>query len=356
MFRRQITPPLTALLILALCGVAIAFFSRSRAEERGISLLEVIHAESPRLEVFPIDVACDFEAWKSNYEARYDLTFERYRPLYNLCQAASRATDGEISEMIDAFPSLAVKEKAMAMLAIFLNEQARRRPSSTFAPIDSDRIPGTYDDLLSEKAWEKRIDVMRGCVDDQTVAFEPLNDEGLEEEWEADLRWNFLRLQAILGRANPLRSDSTFESFLSDSVPNAELQESRLLYMSRTSPVPFLYSLALIETQSAIPDALRQVETRDFWDLDFDSDQTDLISILANPDWSTLKEQGIIKARRISASDAVKEVEFIRAALLTQFSFSRRSGLAPMKNGNSSTRQTLGEIADVLSRLRTPRS
>ena len=342
-------------LFIALTTPLCFRFATVAAESSG-DLVNVVREESARLEVFPLSIACN-SSKRFQYEARYELSFERYRPFYNLCQAPTFATSEDVARLIDAFPTLSTKERASAALVLYLYEQRRRKPSDSFRNGAEASSESSYDETMSEEDWEKLVDAIRSCVDDPSVAFEALGDFGLVESWEAGIRWNFLRLQTILGTFNPLPLDAEFAKLSDDfHVASFDSTRSQWLHMAREFPAPFLYALALIETELAATWRFEDVESLNSWDLQYDSERNDLAFIMSSPDWRALKERGIVSTEKISNEKAREEIDFIRAALLTQFAYSRQGLFSPL-SGNCSVRFTLGAIAESLLASRSaPRS
>ncbi|MBQ9812855.1 MAG: hypothetical protein IJM54_06030 [Thermoguttaceae bacterium] len=115
-------------------------------------LLNVIRTEATQIEVFPLDYVM---GGRSDWAMRYELTFERFQPIYRFKERACVATLAEVDECIARIDELTPKEEALVLAAICLFERTRRPCPSEFViesgNDDDKRLTPYPNDSESEK-------------------------------------------------------------------------------------------------------------------------------------------------------------------------------------------------------------
>ena len=190
------------------------------------SLWDAIQATEP-LKILPMDLF--IETSHANYNKkspvslagekiiaeRYELTFEQFRLFYALLGSAQNASREELLECARRFDELSEKGKALAMVAFYVAEQARRAPISNsdearnafFSP----RFKRSVDDTITSEDWNRLVALMEKTTNDKSIAFHGASDEGLKERWEEDFRKSCLRFQFCLGDRSPYFAGDNFQ-------------------------------------------------------------------------------------------------------------------------------------------------
>ncbi|MBQ9874758.1 MAG: hypothetical protein IJM30_09870 [Thermoguttaceae bacterium] len=201
---------------LALCAFGANLFAQEERRPENESLLETIKIEAANMEVFPVDMIANStkgavyqkanlarqerlgkNCYIPKWGERRELTFERYLPFYRFKTRVGLASPEEIDECVDEFYKLTVREKALAITAIFIFERVRRRPfkdehkltpNGSYAarfpffpyyPIH----PYRYDyislllpkyvpnEAISKEKWEKWNATIENCLGNKEIAF-----------------------------------------------------------------------------------------------------------------------------------------------------------------------------------------
>jgi len=153
------------------------------------------------------------------WHVRYELTFDRYIPMFEFKERVVRAEIKEIENCIDRIDEMTPKEKALLFTAFYIFESRYRlNPGRQWAvklmqasesSVSSRMIVNEYDyeicylNFLSRYMWDKWFTVVEQYKDSTTIAFpafdHPLDD--LKKEWKANYdkykhdmasKWNIL--------------------------------------------------------------------------------------------------------------------------------------------------------------------
>ena len=290
-----------------------------------LSLAERVELEATRIELFPMQalrLPNDKNVNGRHYDVRYDLTYERFQPLYRVAYQALNSRVEDVKSCAERFDSYNAKEKALAMVAIFAYlDRANKRMFSAF---DYD----SPDESTSSADREMLLDVLRRSVDSKEIPFSEV--DGDKASWESALRKDFVHWHIMQGRRNPL--------FLTSFEVEKSSFYERVLDFALNNREPTLYMLLLMETDPAFLS-----RTQDF---PYEYVGSPIFWGKTNLDESPISDE-----------ELAQETKMLRAFLLTQHLYSRYyfhehapAGMHSL-SANFSDRQAKLTLGDIANRL-----
>ncbi|MDO5308935.1 MAG: hypothetical protein Q4G03_05520 [Planctomycetia bacterium] len=257
----------------------------------------------------------------------YDVTFDRYVTFYRLYQAIANATQEDFIDCLERFEDLSPRGKALALLSICVNESLH---SAEYASMVGMSLG---DAEVWNCDWTALLSLVNAHKTDGTIAFTPINNEDLIDDWSNDFRSLFRNVQNILAKANPFIN-------LSDAL---EDQESSWESLSQSQPLMLLYSILLIQTNPQVLDAIGLPQKT--------SNGAQSENLLTSDDYdSNTNAINDLFCMELSDTQTRELLNLVHFYLLTQYQYSRESISTPGKvvNRNVPSELSLGEIASKL--------
>ena len=235
------------------------------------TLFDEIRDLAAKMEVFPVDIYAsdqrgplgvravlskDMTTARTSYSVwkdRYDLTFDRYVPMFELKECACKASVSDVDNCINRMNELTPKEKALLLMAIYIFEY-RNRNCFGYDHVMARRVDGVMkegeetrfggrainykpDGSIDKNFWTRWLAVIEKYKDDTTIAY-PAIDMPLEElisEWEINFE-NCCRIimnkwqlpKPVRGRR--ITGSDEYRTLLA-SLKDESPQEARLLLM-----------------------------------------------------------------------------------------------------------------------------
>ena len=337
--------PLAALFAVLILGCAVwaaGKASLARHEVKNDGLFNEIRTEAAQIEVFPVDYV--LLGKESIWEIRYELTFERFQPVYRFKERACAATLPEIDECVARIDELNPKEKAMVLTAICLFERTRRsRPAqyvSRLGNANDERValyPRDFyadeqlrnwaacfpiyrpDRSISKRTWRRLEKFVGKYRDSKEIAFPAV------ETSESELKDNWF---ASIGRCVEL-----MKTRLDPTVPWDEWSEARnpnspdggwsdLDYLSRKGAPPL--ESPIYPFSSIIPEQL-----------------DDSVTLAFLEDVASLEKSSSLTSKEVQELTALREYCFMRRSYVS----SLNESAGPLTGNSSARAKTLGEIA-----------
>ncbi len=162
-----------------------------------LSLRDTIRAVAEATDVFPLDVYMGTTSTDyGNWDCRYDLTYSQFRPNYVLYLTARNAEPEEITDLIERFPKLSPKEKALACAALVAfarsDRDIRQNSGSGERPATSFRLAENYETIarpdFSDEEKLRVKEALEKELNDRRVAFPKVDAADLDVVWEDNLR------------------------------------------------------------------------------------------------------------------------------------------------------------------------
>ena len=315
--------------------------SNKNAEEERINLTNVNEERLPD-DIIIKRLQCDVSDLSRFIEKRYDITYERFVPFYRFYLSALLSSAHEITECFEVFDSLSVREKALALIALYIFEQRARNPKPINKYKYKDRILKyssiKEDDPFSEEEWGELISRINQLCYDENIAFDPVSNEGLIEEWEYNLRINALLYQCRLANCNPYFQRQDLNSFWID--------------LCIFAPIDFIFALLVSETDESFLTSSKSFPKRNTCDMFRiilmtrermkanlksmkNEEDNDSISSLTTNELSNSTILPIIRDRINEPLSTSFSILLMREYLKTQYSYSKNFIL--MNNGISSS-------------------
>ncbi len=260
-------------------------------------LLNVIQTEAKQMEVFPLDYVIN---GKSDWGLRYELTFERFKPIYRFKERACVATLAEVNECVARMDELNSKEKALVLTAICLFERTRRpcpdERVAKYGNADDKRLTPypneseneknmrnwtscfpAYrpDQSISNETWrqlKKFVEKYRDSKEIAFSAFEPSESE-LKDQWIANIQSCVELMKSKLDPNVPWEDSFGFhfiepsEGMTSGGMTDEPIQLEKLKYSDDSLTLAFLEKVASLEKNSALSaeETNELIMLREYW-------------------------------------------------------------------------------------------
>ena len=255
-------------------------------------LLNAVQTEAAQMEVFPLYYVIN---GKSDWSLCYELTFERFRPIYRFKERACAATLAEVNECVARMDELTPKEKALVLTAICLFERTRRpcpvERVAKYGNADDKRLTPYPDESeneknmrnwtlcfpayrpdrsISNKTWRQLEKFVEKYRDSQEIAFPAFetSESELIDQWIVNIQ-SCVEIMKSKHEPNVPWEDSFGFHFieLSGGMTDEPIQLEKLNYSDDSLTLAFLERVASLEKNSALSaeETNELIMLREYW-------------------------------------------------------------------------------------------